>query len=1086
MTDFVGRDGFLAVFSNATDAVIIDTNLNLVVGLGKSDVVLPSRDWEPTNETFSDSTLELATGALTTLDIKVITASGRMYTIPAGVVSEAKKSLEWHKEHHRGGTPVGLNTARTLARGGQIGIEKVRHIAKYFPRHEVDKKGKGWQPGQDGFPSNGRIAWALWGGDSARRWASAIVERENKKATTASGYAINGYDADSEIYKTPESYESNVDAFKDAFELGEGVAPEFMARVRLDGSGMDRLYKLDTDGQVYVWDDMGWDSLGHVDGDVWTYDKALDDPYDSCEKDHTIIDPESAMIMSALLQESPFGIVSINDIDPEEAELFEDAAPQEDWDFLKSITAAMPPAAAQQKGPSGAVAKDSVYSPKERSINAKSQTRDAGGMFVAKGSRVVVGNDGENGRGQVTGLNPATGATTVELDNGKTIEVPAKLTQKEDKFAQAAAPVAPANVPTAEELSEPLDVSGVLGEPRSPINQAAAKLPGTLPPMNQGALQDVLQNWGGFVESQRAAFKPITDQQAKDYAKRTGQTAIPNPAQLDPNTTKNAGAASKQVAVPGENGQISVQDAPMMAGRAGFKKDTQDDSGKDDGKDKLREQLQGIKDRTTYHNKIFTPSEKTAAPAKPAPSSSKGTPGNGSGRGGAKPAPSKGQPGAWSTSPTKPTPSKGQPGAWDTGKNGTGRPNVKSEPGAWDTGKNGTGRTGPAAPTSPYDSKGRYVVQKGDSLWSIAEKTTPKGKSVGEHWRDIMKSNPNMKSGDPNKIFSGERVWIPGQGKPKPVTQVPYKPGAKVPAQKPNFLDKVNEIRKSNKPAPSKGQPGAWDTGKNGTGRTGPVQPKGNPGAWSTSPTKPTKPVAPSGKGSGSAGTKPGTGSKGQPGAWSTSPTKPTPSKGQPGAWDTGKNGTGRTGKAAPTGMYDSKGRYVVQKGDSLWSIADKTKPEGTSTAKHWTDVMKSNKGNIKSGNPSLIYSGERLNIPNKPKPGPDKSKAGAWDTGKNGTGRTGPVQPKGNPGAWSTSPTRPAAPTKPTRPVPKPAAPKPTGKPGAWDTGKNGTGKPSATTSEPKYKPVGDNKIAAHARAGLDAIIKPKGSAGARKRKSN
>ena len=154
MTDFVGRDGFLAVFSNASDAAIIDTNLNLVVGLGKADVVLSSRDWKPTNEKFSDSTLELASGALTTLDIKVITASGRMYTIPDGVISEAKKALKWRKEEKRGGTPVGLNSARTLARGGQIGIEKIRHIAKYFPRHEVDKKGKGWEPGEDNFPSN--------------------------------------------------------------------------------------------------------------------------------------------------------------------------------------------------------------------------------------------------------------------------------------------------------------------------------------------------------------------------------------------------------------------------------------------------------------------------------------------------------------------------------------------------------------------------------------------------------------------------------------------------------------------------------------------------------------------------------------------------------------------------------------------------------------------------------------------------------------------------------------------------------------------------------------------------------------------
>ena len=114
-------------------------------------------------------------------------SENRMYTIPGGVQREAKKALVWRKDFKRGGTPVGMNTARTLARGGQIGIEKVRHIAKYFPRHEVDKKGKGYKPGQENFPSNGRIAWALWGGDAGQRWASAIVEREDKKALLAGG-----------------------------------------------------------------------------------------------------------------------------------------------------------------------------------------------------------------------------------------------------------------------------------------------------------------------------------------------------------------------------------------------------------------------------------------------------------------------------------------------------------------------------------------------------------------------------------------------------------------------------------------------------------------------------------------------------------------------------------------------------------------------------------------------------------------------------------------------------------------------------------------------------------------------------------
>jgi HK97 family phage prohead protease len=50
-------------------------------------------------------------------------------------------------------------------------------MASYFARHEVDKKGQGWSPGEDGFPSAGRIAWALWGGDPGQAWANKLTKQ---------------------------------------------------------------------------------------------------------------------------------------------------------------------------------------------------------------------------------------------------------------------------------------------------------------------------------------------------------------------------------------------------------------------------------------------------------------------------------------------------------------------------------------------------------------------------------------------------------------------------------------------------------------------------------------------------------------------------------------------------------------------------------------------------------------------------------------------------------------------------------------------------------------------------------------------
>lgn len=50
-------------------------------------------------------------------------------------------------------------------------------MVSYFARHEVDKQGQGWSPGEPGYPSAGRIAWALWGGDAGRAWAERTAKR---------------------------------------------------------------------------------------------------------------------------------------------------------------------------------------------------------------------------------------------------------------------------------------------------------------------------------------------------------------------------------------------------------------------------------------------------------------------------------------------------------------------------------------------------------------------------------------------------------------------------------------------------------------------------------------------------------------------------------------------------------------------------------------------------------------------------------------------------------------------------------------------------------------------------------------------
>jgi HK97 family phage prohead protease len=96
---------------------------------------------------------------------------------PAGVRDEAAKGLAWRAEFNRGGTAVGVARARDLSNGTNISADTAKRMASYFARHEIDKQGQGWSPGEDGFPSAGRIAWALWGGDPGQAWANKLTRQ---------------------------------------------------------------------------------------------------------------------------------------------------------------------------------------------------------------------------------------------------------------------------------------------------------------------------------------------------------------------------------------------------------------------------------------------------------------------------------------------------------------------------------------------------------------------------------------------------------------------------------------------------------------------------------------------------------------------------------------------------------------------------------------------------------------------------------------------------------------------------------------------------------------------------------------------
>ena len=109
-------------------------------------------------------------------------------TPPKGMVEAAKKGLELREEFGRGGTEVGVRTARRII-GNNISIDLVKKMYAYHERHQVDKQAEGFKKGDEGFPSAGYIALHLWGFDAGHRWSerkrNEIMEEEQRKLTAA-------------------------------------------------------------------------------------------------------------------------------------------------------------------------------------------------------------------------------------------------------------------------------------------------------------------------------------------------------------------------------------------------------------------------------------------------------------------------------------------------------------------------------------------------------------------------------------------------------------------------------------------------------------------------------------------------------------------------------------------------------------------------------------------------------------------------------------------------------------------------------------------------------------------------------------
>lgn len=94
-----------------------------------------------------------------------------------GMKAEAQRYRDWKAEGNAGGTEVAAARAGQILSGDELSADTVITMAAWFARHEVDKQGEGFSPGEDGYPSPGRVAWAAWGGDAGKSWSTSKADR---------------------------------------------------------------------------------------------------------------------------------------------------------------------------------------------------------------------------------------------------------------------------------------------------------------------------------------------------------------------------------------------------------------------------------------------------------------------------------------------------------------------------------------------------------------------------------------------------------------------------------------------------------------------------------------------------------------------------------------------------------------------------------------------------------------------------------------------------------------------------------------------------------------------------------------------
>lgn len=195
----------------------------------------------------------------------------------AAMRREAIIGLEWREEYGRGGTAVGVGTARAILSGSELSPDRVRRMYAYFERHAVDREAPGFEDeDSEDFPSSGKIAWLLWGGDPGRVWSTnkrdELMKIDEGKSDDRK-LSLRQMPCEFKAQHLPRMFEGYgsvygvIDAYGDIVE--RGAFADSLRKSHESGVMPAMLWQHNAASPIGVWKEMHEDEYGlHVVGEL--------------------------------------------------------------------------------------------------------------------------------------------------------------------------------------------------------------------------------------------------------------------------------------------------------------------------------------------------------------------------------------------------------------------------------------------------------------------------------------------------------------------------------------------------------------------------------------------------------------------------------------------------------------------------------------------------------------------------------------------------------------------------------------------------------------------------------------------------